>query len=60
MLKLNENIRLILPINILLTMLESVIFVWYPGSYTHLNTTIAENVWLRASAFSPHGNYHFT
>ena len=38
-LKYNENINVIFPINILMAM-ELAIFVWHPGPYTNLNTTL--------------------
>ena len=38
-LKYNENIILSPPIDILLMVINSAIFVWHPGSYTNLNTT---------------------
>ena len=41
-------------------MIGSVIFVWHHGQYTNLNAALAQNIWLRASALSPHGNYYFT
>ena len=39
-LKKNENRSVFLPIKILLKVMESDIFVWHPGQYTNLNSTL--------------------
>ena len=36
-LKSNENISVLFPIDILLMVMKSAIFVWHPGPYTNLN-----------------------
>ena len=40
MIKLKQNRSVFLPIKILLKVMESDIFVWYPGLYTNLNRAL--------------------